>query len=92
MKGGCEVDCEAPTGGLFCDGQFIAVTDLVECAAYMLENFEIKLEFSISASAALEGGCSMSRTAGKAGGAMGSLFLLALGLTLARRRRERLES
>ena len=92
LKGGCEIDCDAPTGGLFCDGQFIAVTDLVECAQYMLENFSISLDISISASAAIEGGCSVGRTPGKGGGAMGGLFALALGLTLMRRRRERLES
>ncbi|RYE81544.1 MAG: hypothetical protein EOO74_00450 [Myxococcales bacterium] len=42
LKGGCDVSCEAPQGALFCDGQFINVTNVEECLAYVASNLQIE--------------------------------------------------
>jgi hypothetical protein len=85
IRGGCEVDCDEPAGALFCDGQYIAVQDLPGCAAYLLDNFQVELEFEASASATC---------AAAPGEHVGWAALLPLGLaagaTVARRRRRRI--
>ena len=82
IQGGCEVDCDEPTGALFCDGQYIAVQDLSGCAAYLVDNFQIDVEVYAGASATC---------AAAPGEHVGWAGLLPLGLaaaaTVARRRR-----
>jgi hypothetical protein len=48
MTGGCEADCQAPYGALFCDGQYVQLDNYSDCAA----SFEVQAEGSASASCA----------------------------------------
>jgi len=89
LQGGCEVACDQPEGALFCDGQYIAVTDLPECVSYLVENFSVDLEFEASASATADiSGCSVTER--RTGGVGGGLAFIMLGLaSMMWRRRER---
>jgi MYXO-CTERM domain-containing protein len=70
------VDCEAPYGALFCDGQYVELDNYDDCAA----SFEVEAEASASVS------CSQGSPAG--GSPVGGLAALAglLGLLVIRRR------
>jgi MYXO-CTERM domain-containing protein len=85
LQGGCEVACDTPEGALFCDGQYIAVTDVQDCVDYLATeyNYEVKVEAKASAT--------ISCAAGGAAPSTGALVLLgaAAGLTAARRRRRK---
>jgi MYXO-CTERM domain-containing protein len=81
MKGGCEVACDAPDGALFCDGQYLAVSDLPACLEYLATNFKIEVKGSASASAsASSAGCSVAdgpaASLGWLSAAFGALTLL----------------
>lgn len=89
LQGGCEADCDAPEGALFCDGQYLAISDIPACVDYLISTFSIELEFSvdIDVDGAAEG-CSVSSAPKDAGfGAMFGVGLAAAGLTIARARR-----
>jgi hypothetical protein len=78
LEAGCTAKCDAPDGGLFCDGQFINVSKIEDC------NFEITVtaHADVSTSCALNQGGSTRD--GFAVAAITGLGLLAAGL---RRRR-----
>jgi MYXO-CTERM domain-containing protein len=84
LTGGCTAKCSQPKGGLFCDGQYIDISDVSDC------NFS----FSVNASGELTGdaalGCICRGAPGRAapsGPAAGLVALLGVGLLAARRRR-----
>lgn len=88
LKGGCDVACDSPDGALFCDGQYINVTDLPACLEYLASNFNVKAEAHAEASGSIDvTGCAMNPAAAGAGTA--GLFAASLGLLFARRRRNR---
>ncbi len=51
LQGGCQVACDAPDGALFCDGQYLAVSDLPACIEYLATNFKVTVDVKASASA-----------------------------------------
>lgn len=83
LKGGCQASCDAPEGALFCDGQFINVSDLAACAEYLATNFKVSVDLKASASAKADGtGASCAVSGGPAsslGWLAAALGLLALG-------------
>lgn len=92
LSGGCEVDCQAPEGALFCSGQYINVQDLPGCVEYLIDNFQIQLDYEVSASGTINlggKGCSMNATANESAFAAAGLMAAFAGLFAARRRRTR---
>jgi hypothetical protein len=77
MTGGCEADCQAPYGALFCDGQYVQLDNYADCAA----------SFSVQAQGSATASCSMAPRSSTPFGA-GALAALAAGVgwTVVRRR------
>jgi len=50
LTGGCQTDCTAPNGALFCDGQYVHVTNIDDCLAYLQSQFDVKVEAHAEAS------------------------------------------
>jgi len=87
IQGGCETDCDAPEGALFCDGQYIAVSNFPGCLEYLSENFEIHVEAHAEAHADLQA-CATVPGRDRGSNLPGLAALAsALGLLVARRRR-----
>jgi MYXO-CTERM domain-containing protein len=81
LTGGCTTKCSQPTGGLFCDGQFIDVSDITDC------NFSLDVTATVSGD--LKSGCSVAAGSSAPFGIPAGLSVVAgLGLLLARRRRQ----
>lgn len=92
VTGGCEAHCEAPSGGLFCNGQYVYASDIEECITYLIEQgIEVDVSARGSVTCDLSGcegegsatGCSLASS--DTGGAM-SMMLLGLAMLLRRRR------
>lgn len=70
FKGGCEADCKAPEGALFCTDQngrdqYVHVTSLEDCVAYLESNFAIDINFTASGNVECKNGeCTGTGTAG----------------------------
>jgi hypothetical protein len=47
----CRADCDAAGGGIFCDGQFLATSDLQACADALLSELAISVDLSVTAQA-----------------------------------------
>ncbi|NVB39723.1 hypothetical protein G6O69_17905 [Pseudenhygromyxa sp. WMMC2535] len=89
LQGGCEAQCEQPEGALFCDGQFIEVSEanLDECIDALAALLDIEVEFEASASASVSLGCSVDDNDPlRGGGALLGFGLLCL-VSIGRRRR-----
>lgn len=102
IKGGCTADCSAPAGALFCTDQngreqYVAVTNLDDCAAYLASQFNVKVEYSASGICDVNG-CEGTANAGAScstqplGSAplnVGAIATMAIGLgfVVSRRRR-----
>lgn len=87
LQGGCEAQCSAPEGALFCDGQFIEVSNIDSCANALRDLLDIEVEFSAEAEGSASFSCSVADEPSHGAGALlgfGALCLLALG----RRRRD----
>ena len=99
LTGGCETQCEKPEGGLFCDGQYVQVTNLDDCVAYIESQFSIDIEYEASAHGECSGNtctgeaeANVSCAAAPVGGApfdVGAIAAMAtgVGLIVSRRRR-----
>ena len=101
LKGGCEADCDAPRGALFCDGQFINATSRDECIAYLVSNYGLQLQVSGGVDAGVEppppmepmeesdSGCTTTPGPGSTLFDAGALATMAagIGLMVSRRRR-----
>lgn len=96
----CEKDCKETGGALFCDGQFLAVTDLQACADELFAELAIDVEINLDvdveckdtsckADADADGraGCLSTVDAGGSGLGGALMILGVLGLQSARRRR-----
>jgi hypothetical protein len=72
----CKAQCAKPTGGIFCNGQFVNATDVQQCVAYLASKLKINVDVSATASATTEcgpNGCSGSadgKASAKAAGCM----------------------
>jgi hypothetical protein len=93
LTGGCEASCMEPTGGLFCDGQYVDASSLEMCIAEIQSSLDITVDRSASAmcdetgcEATAEASASCSATPGRTGDA-GWLALLALPVVALFRRR-----
>jgi hypothetical protein len=102
LKGGCTADCTAPDGALFCTDQngrdqYVHVTNLADCEAYIASNFNVKVEASASGTCDVNGctgvgtagvGCS-TQPVGSAPLDVGAIATMAMGLgfIVSRRRR-----
>ncbi len=49
LTGGCEADCMAPTGGLFCDGQYVDASSIEMCITEIQSSLDITVDRSASA-------------------------------------------
>jgi hypothetical protein len=45
----CETECETTGGAIFCDGQFVNVADVDDCAAELATEIEIEVDLDIQA-------------------------------------------
>jgi hypothetical protein len=98
LMGGCEASCMAPTGTLFCDGQYVDASSLEACIAEIQSSLEITVDRSAtamcddtgcSAEAEASAGCATVPGLGAASDHDGWLALLAFPvLALFRRRRQ----
>ena len=48
LTGGCQTDCQAPNGALFCDGQYVHVSNLDDCVAYLESQFNLTIDYQAS--------------------------------------------
>lgn len=100
LQGGCEVQCQEPSGALFCNGQYVGAADVDACIAYIQENFngEVNVEARGEVTCDLNGCdtagssnvgvCSVANVGSIAGGTGAvAAAALALGAALSRRRR-----
>ena len=60
----CKAHCTKPTGGIFCNGQFVNATDVEACIAHLATKFKINVDVTARASAS--GGCSSGNCGGNA--------------------------
>ena len=86
IQGGCEADCDAPEGALFCDGQYIAVSNFPGCLEYLADSFEIHVEVRAEAHGEITG-CATAPGGTNAGLPATALVLAGAGILVARRRR-----
>jgi hypothetical protein len=101
LTGGCEAQCTAPTGAIFCNGQYVHASDVKACITYLAtQGIEVDASAQVKAECGLSGcsgvgdvsGCSaapMSNASGNLGRAVGSLALLGLVIGVASERRRR---
>ena len=101
IKGGCTADCSAPNGALFCTDQngreqYVHVSNLEDCVAYLESNFAIDIKFTASGNVSCSNGtCTGVGTAsvcstGAPGSApfdVGAVATMAVGLGFAVSRR-----
>src|SRR6185295_16275682 len=66
----CKATCTKPSGGIFCNGQFVNATDVQQCMTYLSSKLNIKVDASAAAAANCQGdACSADGKASvKAGG------------------------
>jgi hypothetical protein len=53
----CKAQCSRPTGGIFCNGQFVNATDVEQCVSYLATKLKIDVDVSASASASGSSSC-----------------------------------
>lgn len=79
LTGGCTTKCAEPSGGLFCDGQFIDINAVTDC----------DFKFNVAVAGKVKTACSVVEGPSAPFGIPAGLAMMAgLGLTLARRRRQ----
>lgn len=81
LQGGCETKCEEANGGLFCDGQFISISDVADCS------FEIKGSVNVDGDVDISTSCSAAPGNSPFNVGAGLAAIAGLGLLVARRRR-----
>jgi MYXO-CTERM domain-containing protein len=100
LEGGCLVQCEEPSGALFCNGQYVAAADVDACIEYIQNNWDGTVDASARGTVTCDlngcdsigeakiAWCSIAN-AGAAAGSSGvaAAAALAFGAALARRRR-----
>jgi MYXO-CTERM domain-containing protein len=82
LQGGCEAQCETPEGALFCDGQFIEVSNIDACANALRDLLNAEVEFHAEAEGSASFSCSVADEPSRGGWGLlgfGAMCLLALG-------------
>jgi len=100
LKGGCDVQCQDPSGALFCNGQYVHATDIEACIVYLADQgitVDVSARGTVTCDlngcegegSAAAGFCNVSKP-GLDGAAAGGASLALLGaiLGLASRRRK----
>jgi MYXO-CTERM domain-containing protein len=97
----CQTDCEDHGGAIFCDGQFLNVTNLKDCAAQLASQLSIHVDVDIDVDVDVQTNtdvnddgkkdsvkCSIAAPGGDASGnvAFGLLAAVGLGAIIRRRR------
>jgi hypothetical protein len=96
----CETECETTGGAIFCDGQFLNVTDINECADELSAEVDIHVDIELDAEIDIDSEgdikeeiddiCSVTAVgAGVSGPGGGAGLLASAGVLLALRRRTR---
>jgi hypothetical protein len=99
LQGGCQVQCDEPSGALFCNGQYIGASDVEACISYLATQ-GIKVDVSAKATATCDlsgchgdggiSGCAAAPSGvGGFGGGLASMSLLGLVIGIASERRRR---
>ena len=79
VRGGCEVQCQKPEGGIFCNGQYVHTSDVAACIRYLAtQGINVDVSAQGSARCDLHGcdsvtsskGCSLSRSSPPPGGTL----------------------
>lgn len=78
LSGGCEVQCEEPSGALFCNGQYVGADDVQGCIDYLLTQ-----GFSVDVSARASATCDLSGCTGSGSGNAGFCSYSPAGAELA---------
>lgn len=78
LSGGCEVQCEEPSGALFCNGQYIGADDVQACIDYLLTQ-----NITVDVSARGEVKCDLSGCDGTGSGSAGFCSFTPAGSELA---------
>lgn len=86
FEGGCEAQCSAPEGAIFCDGQFIEVSNIAACVAALSELLNTEISGEASASGSFSLGCAVVEDDGRDGALLGFGLLCLTALGLHRRR------
>jgi MYXO-CTERM domain-containing protein len=97
LTGGCTTKCEEPEGALFCNGQYVEVTSLDDCIAYLKSTLDFQVDYEASGHCDASGcegeaeanaSCSAA-PAGSAPRDVGAIaaMVMGIGLIVSRRRR-----
>lgn len=78
LEGGCTAQCSKPEGALFCDGQFIEVSNIDACIDALRDLLDIEVHFEASASASATLSCSVEDEPTQGGAALLAFGLLCL--------------
>lgn len=78
LSGGCEVQCEEPSGALFCNGQYVGASDVQGCIDYLLTQ-----GFNVDVSARASATCDLSGCTGSGSGNAGFCSYSPAGTELA---------
>ncbi|MBK8259545.1 MAG: hypothetical protein IPK82_43665 [Polyangiaceae bacterium] len=94
------MQCQEPSGALFCNGQYVSASDVDACIAYLQENWNAQVDVSARGEVTCDlsgcegtgdariGCCSISNAGAAAGGGGAAAALaMAFGAAFARRRR-----
>jgi hypothetical protein len=75
FQGGCETQCESPSGAIFCDGQFIETSNIDNCVDALRDLLNASVEFEAEASGSASVSCAVTdEPAGPAGRGAGALL------------------
>lgn len=74
----CEAQCEAPSGAIFCEGQFIEASNVDDCVDALRNLLNAKVEFHAEASASASVTCAVADEPGRGGAALLGFGLLCL--------------
>ncbi len=103
LEGGCNVQCEAPSGALFCNGQYVYASDVEQCIQWLAtQGIDVNVEARGQVTCDLSGcngdgsanvggfGCSASPGQSSPFATMGiTIGLAAMGIAAARRRKNK---
>lgn len=84
----CEAQCEAPSGAIFCEGQFIETSNVDDCVEALRNLLNASVEFHAEASGSASFSCAVVDEPARGGVALLGFGLLCLAGIAGRRRRD----